>query len=397
MSAAVQALVRPRPALNDERQLHVLTITPFFPSVHDPAEGCFVAEPLSATCRYGIQNSVVAVNPFYRGKREACEQNTCEWHRYYNLPGNLGLTTSGVAAAVALNARVRTLHAGTPIDLIHAHGGLPCGEAARLLGKRLNIPFSVTIHGLDVFAERQSGHLLGRFTRNACLRVYRSAQRIICISKEVRRLLPNDLQLRTHVVCNGVDVNTFAPANQLPRSSKILSVGNLIPTKDHALLLRAFARVLKKCPEAEMEIVGEGPEHSNLNQLAEQLGVRMKVAFRSRQPRNVIAAAMQSCAIFALPSRYEGLGCVYLEAMACAKPVIGCFGQGIAEVIRDGENGFLVSPGDDIALSELLLRLLREEKLRQRIGIAARETILRGYTLDHQARQLATVYRECVE
>ena len=396
MSAVAQTVIGPRPFVNLERPLHVLTITPFFPSVQDPAQGCFVAEPLSSTEQYGIRNSVMAVNPFYRKQQQSPERSVCEWKRYYNLPGNLGLITSGAAAAAALNARVRRLHQTTPIDVIHAHGALPCGETARLLGTRFNIPFSVTVHGLDALFERQSGDILGRWTRRACLRVYRSARRIICISEEVRRQLPNHLQSRVRVVCNGVDIARFAPATKLP-SSTILSVGNLIATKDHALLLRAFARVLEKCPDAELEIIGEGPEHSNLLKLAQQLKVLERMILRARQSREAVAAAMQRCAVFALPSRYEGLGCVYLEAMACGKPVIGCLGQGIAEAIRDGNNGFLILPGDELALSELLFLLLRDKNLRHRAGVAARQTILQGYTLDDQARQLASVYQECVE
>jgi glycosyltransferase involved in cell wall biosynthesis len=105
---------------------------------------------------------------------------------------------------------------------------------------------------------------------------------------------------------------------------------------------------------------------------------------------------MQNCAVFALPSRYEGLGCVYLEAMACAKPVIGCAGQGINEVIQDGQNGMLVPAGDESALSDRLLTLLQNAGMRSRLGIAARQTVLQSYTLDHQAGRLADIYRECL-
>jgi glycosyltransferase involved in cell wall biosynthesis len=395
MSAAAKTLLG-RSAVDLDQPLHVLTITPFFPSVRDPAQGCFIAEPLSVTERYGIRSSVIAVQPFYRERQHACEQSSCEWKHYYNVPGNLGLVTSGAAAAISLNARLRKLHQATPVDVIHAHGALPCGEAARLLGARLKIPFCVTIHGLDTFADRQAGEFLGKWARKACWRVYQCATRIICISEEVRRQLPNHLQSPIDVLYNAVDVERFAPAAQAFPSSRILSVGNLIAIKDHALLLRAFARVLGNCPDAELEIIGEGAQRSNLVSLAERLGVRPRVVFRPRQSREEIASAMQRSAVFALPSRYEGLGCVYLEAMACGKPVIGCFGQGIAEVVNHGKNGFLISPGDEVALSQLLLLLLRDEALRRRVGVAARETILRGYTLDHQARQLALAYRECV-
>src|SRR5581483_3398987 len=106
------------------------------------------------------------------------------------------------------------------------------------------------------------------------------------------------------------------------------------PTKGHACLLRAFQRVLKAVPECRLEIVGNGPERENLIRLASKLGISAKVLFLPRQSKSEMAESIRRCSIFALPSKYEGLGCVYLEAMACARPVIGCHGQGIDEVIR---------------------------------------------------------------
>ena len=103
---------------------------------------------------------------------------------------------------------------------------------------------------------------------------------------------------------------------------------------------------------------------------------------------------MRRCTVFALPSRYEGLGCVYLEAMSSGKPVIGCRGQGIAEIIQQGSNGFLVGPDNEKELALALGMLLRDEALRRRVGAAARDTILDRLTLARQAEDLARIYRE---
>ncbi len=105
---------------------------------------------------------------------------------------------------------------------------------------------------------------------------------------------------------------------------------------------------------------------------------------------------MRRCAIFALPSSYEGLGCVYLEAMASGKPVLGCREQGIEEIIDHGINGFLISPGDLDELISFMRPLLGDESLRARIGQAARKTIVDRLMSQHQAEQLNQVYRECL-
>jgi glycosyltransferase involved in cell wall biosynthesis len=120
------------------------------------------------------------------------------------------------------------------------------------------------------------------------------------------------------------------------------------------------------------------------------------VQFTGRQSRAEVAEAMQRCSVFVLPSGNEGLGCVYLEAMSCGKPVIGCLGQGIAEVIEQGRNGWLI-PADGLAqLEQGLSALLASPELCARIGTAARQTILEKLTLSHQAQQLAKIYRQAI-
>jgi glycosyltransferase involved in cell wall biosynthesis len=130
--------------------------------------------------------------------------------------------------------------------------------------------------------------------------------------------------------------------------------------------------------------------------LAQEIGISGRVRFHGRQSRETIAEAMRRCAVFALPSSYEGLGCVYLEAMASGRPAIGCRGQGIEEIIEHGKSGFLISPGNDAELSEFLRVLLQNDDFRSRMGMNARSAVLQRHTLEHQAEQLTEVYRECV-
>jgi glycosyltransferase involved in cell wall biosynthesis len=106
---------------------------------------------------------------------------------------------------------------------------------------------------------------------------------------------------------------------------------------------------------------------------------------------------MRNCTVFALPSRYEGLGCVYLEAMACGKPVIACRGQGIDEIIDHGNNGWLIPVNGLEELVQGLQILLGNAELRARIGEKARQTILGNLTLAHQAEKLARIYREVAQ
>lgn len=375
------------------RPLRVLTITPFFPSAEDPGQGGFVAEPIAAMKAFGISSQVVATQPFYR---RACsvQNEDVYWKRYFSIPGNVGLPLAGRFLAARLLPGILKHHREAPFDVIHAHAALPCGHAAEIVGHRLSIPFIVSVHGLDAFFTRQAGAILRNSCKRVAEQVYRSADAVVCISEKVREQVTSQTNANATVIHNGVDEEKFF-RDEGPTTHSVLSVGNLIAIKGHALLLRAFASVLKDAPESSLEIIGDGPERKKLNFLAKKLGIAHRVHFSGRQSRDYVAEAMRRCAVFVLPSSYEGLGCVYLEAMASAKPAIGCGGQGIEEIIRHGENGMLVTPHNEWELTDAMLTLLRDEALRHQIGKNARAVVVDRFTLNQQAHQLAEVYRRC--
>jgi teichuronic acid biosynthesis glycosyltransferase TuaC len=383
------------------RPLHVLTLTPFYPSELDDAAGCFVAEPLEALAKAGVVNTVFAVQPAYRSGLRAreCGWRT-EWLRYLSVPGGLGLPTAGAFLFARIVGRVRELQKLHPIDLIHAHAPLPCGHAALLLSVELGVPYVVSVHGLDAFSTKQVSGRAGEWCRRISQRVYRSSRRVICISERVREQVLEGAgnSCRTSVVYNGVDPELFPPGTESTDERPIiLSVGNLIPIKGHDLLIRAVASLAAEFPTLTLEIIGDGPERGRLQALAQQLHVDDRVRFLGRRSRQQVASAMQQCTLFALPSRYEGLGCVYLEAMASGKPVIGCRGQGIEEVVEHGTNGWLVGPDDVKELRDALSTLLSNTALRRFVASQARQTILDEFTLTHQADHLRRIYQECVE
>jgi teichuronic acid biosynthesis glycosyltransferase TuaC len=377
---------------------HILTLTPFYPSKNDDADGCFVSEPVHELLNTGVRNTVFAVQPVYRaGLQTGDSAVPACWFRYPALPGGLGLSTAGFFAFARIVSRVRELHRLHPIDVVHAHAPLPCGHTAMLLSTQLDIPYVVSVHGLDVFSTVQVSGWPGEWCRRISQRVYRFSRRVICISEHVREKVLEGMgrACRTSVVYNGVDPELFSPGDESSSESPVvLSVGNLIPIKGHELLLRTAVSLASDFPGLRWEIIGDGPERSRLQALAEKLGLAGRVSFLGRQSRKQVAAAMRRCKLFALPSRYEGLGCVYLEAMSVGKPVIGCRGQGIAEIIQHGSNGFLVGPDNEKELTLAIALLLRDETRRRNLGTAARDTILDGLTLAHQAAILARIYRE---
>jgi glycosyltransferase involved in cell wall biosynthesis len=310
----------------------------------------------------------------------------------------MGLSSAGAFVYARVLGKIRELQRSQGIDLIHAHAPLPCGHAAMLLSQELGLPYVVSVHGLDAFATEQVHGRAGQWCERISRRVYQSSRRVICVSERVREqvLQGTGSKCRTSVVYNGVDPELFSPGGEPASGQTVLSVGNLIPIKGHEVLIRAIASLSAEFSALMLEIVGDGPELPRLRELADQLQVGGRVRFAGRQSRTQVAAAMRRCMIFALPSRYEGLGCVYLEAMSTGKPVIGCRGQGIAEIIQHGSNGFLVGTDNEKELALAIAMLLRDEPRRRNLGVAARDTILDRLTLAQQAERFARIYRECL-
>jgi len=378
--------------------IHVLTLTPFYPVQDDDAQGCFVSEALLRTEALGVENTVLAVQPAYRrfaGANDAAFP--ADWSHFLALPGYLGLPSAGAFLYATLLPKVRRLHHSKPVHMIHAHAALPCGHAAGLLSQELGIPFVVTVHGLDAFSIDQANSYIRPWLRRMSQWVYRRASRVLCISEKVRDQVTQGVsQVQASVVYNGTDSKMFSPSSVVASPPIILSVGNLIPIKGHELLLHAFADICSDFPDLSCELIGEGPERSRLTTTVAELNIADRVRFLGRQSRKQVADAMRGCAVFALPSRYEGLGCVYLEAMCAGKPVIACRGQGIEEIIEHGTNGWLVGANDAGELKDALVRLLQDAQLRRQIGEAAHRTIEQRFTLEQQAVRLAQLYRECL-
>jgi teichuronic acid biosynthesis glycosyltransferase TuaC len=380
--------------------LHVLTLTPFFPSDQNEVNGCFIAEPIQQLKQFGVDASVFAVSPIYRPRRQASPLAAAKWVRYPQLPGNLGLSSAGKLLYARLLGPVRKLHGAKAIDVIHAHAALPCGHAAALLSRRLNIPFVVTVHGLDVFNSCFPVGIPAVWRRKASAEVYCAARNVICVSGKVQGILKTGTprETRSTIVYNGVNPDLFSP-NPTETGAvdlEILIVGNLLRSKGHELVLRALGTLRPSFPQLRCRVIGEGPDRAQYEALVRDLGIERQVQFVGRRNRSEVAEAMRRCSLFVLPSRNESLGCAYLEAMCCGKTVIGCRGQGIDEVIEHGKNGWLI-PADGLEeLVQGLSGLLSSHELRTCIGMAARQTILEKLTLSHQAQQLISIYRRAI-
>ncbi len=209
--------------------------------------------------------------------------------------------------------------------------------------------------------------------------------KVTVLSESIRIRYPLPLRRRMVVMPNPVMTASSKADTGVEKARHVLlNVGRLDTQKDHATLLRAFARIAAAYPDWELKIIGDGPLRRELEKLVHDLGVEG----RSHMPGVVSDIESEYCAADALviSSRYEAFGLVTAEAMSFGLPVVGfadC--PGTNELIQDGKTGLLVPAGPDrvVSLARELERLLSDPDLRLRLGNAGRSATERSCSARH--------------
>jgi 2-deoxystreptamine N-acetyl-D-glucosaminyltransferase/2-deoxystreptamine glucosyltransferase len=197
-----------------------------------------------------------------------------------------------------------------------------------------------------------------------------------------------------HVIPSGVDARRFAPPGtdpvpDLPRP-RILYVGRLATQKGVRTLLEAVP--LLRCRQARLLLVGDGPLRAKLERQAARLGLAGRVCVTGFVPHAQVAAYLHHADLLVLPSVYEELGSVLVEAMQAGLPVVASAVGGIPEVVADGVTGRLVPPGDPAPLAAAIDEVLGDPGLAHRLGEAARARAP-AYHWERLAEQVLDVYR----
>ena len=192
----------------------------------------------------------------------------------------------------------------------------------------------------------------------------------------------------------------LTPPADFPSGRVILTVGRWLATERYKgmdTLIIALPRLLTRWPELQLVLAGAGDDRAWLEDLAEKNGIHRHVHYLSGLSYSELAACYSACEIFALPSRGEGFGLVYLEAMACGKPVIGGAHGGAPEVIEDGVTGYLVPHGDPIQLSISIEALLADPAHAKEMGARGRQRAEHEFRFNAFAKSLKKILREQCE
>lgn len=183
------------------------------------------------------------------------------------------------------------------------------------------------------------------------------------------------------VIHTGVDIHKYAPlVNNKNEHPTILFAGRIVKNKGVEELIQAACNLVSDFPDLELRIIGGGKTEyiDQIKLLANQRGIKKLLTFTGYQDKDALIEQMSKAHVFAAPSHYEGgPGFVYLEAMSCGLPVIGCSGSGIDEIIQHEINGMLVAPKNVDELTKTLNKLLSDRDFSKQLSKNAREYILR--------------------
>ncbi len=290
------------------------------------------------------------------------------------------------------------------IDILHTHGGV-AGLFGRRAAAKAGTPVVVhTLHGIHYLHYRNPvlKYLLVQDER----RLARRTDAVIFVSEadydrgERWRLVPKS---RMRLIRNGVAPDPGADPESLRRRDELRAALKLAPPVVGAIsrlhrqkgvvhLLGAAPDILRRWPEAKIVVVGGGPLERDVRRLAAREGLDRHILILGERPdaRDLLSLFD----VFVLPSLWEGLPLVLIEAASLGKPIVASAIDGVREVLRDGETGLLVPPAKPAELAAAVVRLLEDRDLAAKLGAAARREIPPRFTLGRMVGDTQNLYLE---
>jgi teichuronic acid biosynthesis glycosyltransferase TuaC len=395
--------------------MKTLIISHLYPSVKREYYGTFVHEQVKELDKLDIDLTIVSPvkwSPFPLNKiskkwkdyseipfHDVYDTMPVTYPRYLSFPRNIAFDKSGLLMYKSMRKQILALHQQEKFDLIHAHVALPDGYAAYMLSQEIGIPYVLTVHGQDL---QKTIHMSPECKKQVGFTL-ENASKVIYVSSKLEKLKAEifpDVSVNEVIIPNGVShkwLNSQKPKMGAAsyfegNGPRLLSVSNLYFEKGIQDNIIAVSKLIAEYPTLQYIVVGDGPERENLEGLAKKLGVESNVVFNGAfKPDNVLEI-MNECDVFSLPSFNEAFGIVYIEAMACAKPVIGCLGEGPEDYIKNGLNGFLIEPRDTEELTGILRKLFSYPSKRQQVAENARALVENEYNWSSAAKKIKDVY-----
>jgi len=340
--------------------------------------------------REGVQVDVVSMMGSITSDLEYKKGGVC-FHFLKSTPIPLKILTAFESNKWKIHQYLKKLSPdivhGQTMDRLIAYG-FTCGY-----------PSVATVHGTNV--EHYKAHGIKGYQLTKAWQLYwewramRQVRYAIAVSPQVLMELQREgLQARIWQIEHPLRLDFFQ-VDPRPVRPVVLFVGSVTPRKQVLELVKAVELV----PGVLLRIIYQAANSKYLHSIKTYIGkcgLQKHVQFVTQLRPEALATEMSSCLTLVLPSKYESFGLVLAETMATGRPVIGSNIAGIPHVIKEGETGFLVAPGDIVGIAERLKLLFDQPDLATKMGRAAREEALRRWHPDSIAQQTMSVYEEVI-
>jgi N-acetyl-alpha-D-glucosaminyl L-malate synthase BshA len=282
------------------------------------------------------------------------------------------------------------------LDLLHVHYAIPHSVSAMLakgiLSSQRRLPFVTTLHGTDIT-------LVGMDRSYYPITKYSIEQSdaVTAISEDLRRHTVEvfDVTKPIETIHNFVNADLYRPSEQrTPGPPRMIHLSNFRPVKRVADCIRVLAEV-RKTVDAELWMVGDGPERGAAERLAHDLGLTCSVKFLGK--RNDVPALLREADVLLMPSEMESFGLAALEGMSSGVVPLGTSVGGVPELITDGVDGYLTAVGDVEAMAVHAADLLGDLDRCRAMGRAARRTAEERFSTELIIPKYEAMYRRVVE
>lgn len=307
--------------------------------------------------------------------------------RYFTLSKYGKKVFNTQSALLALRPCLAAILGNFTPDVIHAHTLGFTSQVSAWLKRRLHCPLVVTTHGSDTSIPVERGRVME--LKPFC----DGADHVVAVSSVLaNKLRPCGSKTPISVIWNGFQPHILS-GNTPKIPVSLIQVGNLLKQKRFHVTIQAFAVLRQHYPQASLTIIGRGPERASLEALCRELGVRESVRFLGQVSNGTVLEEMAKHQFFVMPSVREGFGIVYLEAMASGCVTIGTEGEGIADLLTSGENGFLVPPDEPEAIVRVIERCLKQPNIAAAVAEQGRQDA-QELTWDSNARKYLKLFEE---
>ena len=326
---------------------------------------------------------------------------------YEFMASKFGIFPEIESFSIRAYCKLRELLKTHHFDIIHDNQCLGYGF---LLIKQFGIPFVSTIHHpLTIDRSTWFEYPSSFFLKTKRILYYplvmqqyvaNKMDMIITVSHDSAKEIYNAFGVpleKQRVVYNGMDSSIFYPIKTQKRPNSLIFVGNVEDRKKGVIyMLKALTLTKHK---VHLTIVdGGAPNRNYVPKWIDKFNLNDRITFTGKIPLDKLVKLYAQTQIALCPSLYEGFGFPAAEAMACELPVIAATGGALPEVVgQHMKTGILVPPRDPYALAEAIDYLIEHPQVRDRIGKAARERVLKTFTWENAAKQMVKVYQEAID